>query len=227
METKITYTIDSISTQPGLFTTLKASGLITKDTCTVQLGGKPTLLTQIDSLHYVFFVPVLSPGTYILDLKNLNAGNNPEVVIRNYTAISNPDDVITAIMKTYNNLADSLVKNSINNAVISSDGTFMHQLMDQLSEDIPLCSAEEKLSLAYQLQNMNLDNSFAKKTDLDTAHLAFRLTEQKDDAGYQLIFYVIDGVRANRNAIISATAATIAFTIASKTKNVYTASDSE
>lgn len=202
-ENKITYTVDSLSIQPGLFLTLKGSEFLTKDTCTVQLAGRSIVLAKIDSFHYVFFVPVLNPGTYKLDLTNLNSGNNPEVVIRNYAVISNPDDVITTAMKNYNNIIDSLVKNSINNAVTSTDATFIHQLMDQLSANMQLCSAQEKLLLAYQFQNMDLDKTFAEKSNLDTAHLAFKPIEQKDEVGNKLIFYVIKGENATVNALIA------------------------
>src|SRR4051812_22340633 len=93
-ETRISYTVDSANTQPGLFLTIKANGSITRDTLTTTLGGKQVVLFKIDSSHYAFWVPVISPGAYALDLKKVNAENNPEINVRNYTVIANPDAAI-------------------------------------------------------------------------------------------------------------------------------------
>lgn len=220
-ETKNTYTVDSASTQPGLFSTIKASRLITKDTGTVQLGVKSIFITKIDSFHYAFFTPVLSPGTYTLDLKNINSGNNPAVVIRDYTSISNSDEVISAVMKNYNNLADSLVKNSLNNAITPTDATFMHQLMDQLSSNIKLYNSEEKLLVAYQFQNMNLDNSFAKNANLDTSYLARPLGKENEN-GQIMLYKVIEAERAISQAFLASGGVYITGNIFSKTANIYT-----
>lgn len=224
VETKITYTVDSASTLPGLFLTLKANSAITRDTCTVQLGDKSVFLVKTDSFHYSFLVPVFTPGTYILDLKNINASSNPNVIIRNYTPIVKPDEVISGVINNYNNLADSLAKYSLDSAVTSSDATFMHQLMDQLTQNIQTSNDEDKLSLAYQLQNMNLDSSFAKNANLDTTYLISAFTGgAEDDPGSEVLYKVIDAEKAKIKAVLSVGGVIVTGAAVLKSGNVYAA----
>ena len=121
---KTTFSVDSLNTQPGLFLTITANQLITKDTCTVLLAGNDIFLTELDSLHYFFLVPVLPPGNYILDLKNLDAGNNPQVIVRNYETILNSDTIISRVETEFNILADTLAQNSIFNGIPLVAGIF-------------------------------------------------------------------------------------------------------
>lgn len=158
---KTTYTIktDSTLVKPSVLVSLTASEVITRDTFTVLLGGNPIVLLKTDNYHFSFFVPTLEPGNYTFDLTNLNSDSHPTLTINNYTHISNPDAVIESGIKTYNGLVDSLLINCFKGSVTNNDATFMHQLMTQLKQNVTKCNNNEKLAIAYQLQNLNLNTN--------------------------------------------------------------------
>ncbi|HTK19212.1 MAG TPA: Ig-like domain-containing protein [Mucilaginibacter sp.] len=204
-ETTLNLTVDSANSVPGELLTLTASKVITRDTCTVKLGSEIVLLNKVDSVHYVFLVPVLKAGSYTLDLKKLNAKQNPQVNIRDYPEILDPDQAISAAINKYNSVVDSLVKNSYKNAVTAADGDFMHQIMDQLSQNAHQCSVNEKLKLAYQLQNMGL---YDKKSQNSTKIKVQSLKTQSDEneVGYILTLKAIEASRAFVKALIASAA---------------------
>lgn len=161
------YTVDSPSTLPGLFLSITANdGLVTKDTASVELGDKSVFLFKTDSLHYAFLVPVLSPGTYKLNLKKINGANSPEIIISQCKIITNPESVISENLKKYAAYSDSLLVGLPNNYSTMEDVNFMNQLIDQLEENIGLLNSQEKLLLAYEFQNNTELNSFTSKGNI-------------------------------------------------------------
>jgi len=201
-----TYTIDSASSQPGMFLTLTANAPITKDTGTAMLGGKSVFLFKIDSLHYAFTVPVIAPGNYPLDLKNLNSTNTPILNLRNYSAITNPDSVFMVITNQFNKLADSLEKNSLFNPNAANDATFIRQLSLQFEQNITQCSGDQKLLIAYESQIMVPDISLFQKSKIDTTYIPNRnagVEDICDDVIAKLVTFVKTTTKAYGSAGIS------------------------
>lgn len=202
---KTTYLVDSLTTKPSSFVTLTANHAIIKDTAIVNLGTAPIQLIKLDSLHYFFMTPVLDPGKYDLDLKNVNAANIPTVTIGNYTSITNSDALILQVKTDFNNLVDTLKANSFNNSVTVAEAAFLHQLMDQIIENLKNCTSQQKLAIAYQLQNINLDKSIAKSSPLDSAFVVFRLFDFGDEISSQMTQKAKEGAVFTVGARIAAT----------------------
>lgn len=182
---KVTYTLDSSSTQPGVFLTIKSNSPITRDTATIQFADKQLLLCKIDSFQYAFIVPVVDPGKYPLDLTKINGTNSPEITVRNYNTITNPGVTINTIVNDYHKLVDSIEKRSFPNSVSSTDIAFMHQIMNQVSDNINALSPEQKLLAAYQLQQLDFDRLSFHWLKVDTTYIA-RIQMPEDEPGQQL-----------------------------------------
>lgn len=155
----IFFVVDSASAKPGTLVTISADKPVQKDTGTALLGNKKVQLTKIDPKHYAFFVPAMAPGKYILNLNNFNASNNPEIEISNYTIISDPDKMISDATTKLKDQMSYLLQNSTHNIITDNDATFINQLLSQINLNVQSCSAEEKIMLAYLLQNTTADIS--------------------------------------------------------------------
>lgn len=166
--------------------TISANHTVLKDTAAIIIGNASVVLAKIDSLHYGFVMPVVAPGIYNFDLSKLNAANTVSVTVANYTPITNPDAIIEQVKTTFNNLVDSLKQNSFSNSVSSVDIAFMHQIMNQVNENIKALTPEQKLLTAYQLQQLDFDTTPFHQLNIDTSYLA-KIQNPDDEPSQQIL----------------------------------------
>ena len=219
------YSVITENIKPGVFVTLESTGPITIDTCTIKLGPKQVFLSKVDSNHYAFLAPILNPGIHELNLTKVNASKNLNVTISNYTPITTPDETISLAINDF----DKITKLLSTNFLPFSKIDLMHQLTEQLGDAIQSCTDQEKLLLAYQLDNMDLDFSFKQNKDIDTSYIVSKkngglnkISGEEDEIAYLSLATLLDAERVKLKAIIASRAVVVTGATLLIIRNQYT-----
>ena len=160
-------TVMSLSTNqvlPGDAVRLKSNTKILSAEIEVFLNEKVVKAYAIDDYNYVFILPVINSGDYILKVPAKSGTYDLMLNVGEYDAISNPDDVIT----------DYVLNREKRFETIKNTSSFLNEkelLISQISEEwdyqFNQASEKDKELLAYLLQRQTIDPDwFTSETDL-------------------------------------------------------------
>ncbi len=133
---------------PGDIVTLTFSTPLSKASYEIMIGDKKTYLARISSYEGVFTVPFLPAGIKTVDLSNVNS-NDTEIIIDNYTTISNPDEVKNEFMSQLATAAAAMTN--------GTEKDFLLMTQQTIAEKYIQLSAEEKRNFAFAIQKLTFE----------------------------------------------------------------------
>lgn len=148
VEPSATYTLVSNETSPGEVVEIKVNKTMTNSEIEVLLNDKKIKAYSNGEYSYVFITPVLDSGNYNLKFSVANSNVALNLMVRNYVAITNPENVISDFVVNRDKCFD----------IIKKAGTSLETLMmiEQIKEEWNFQYSKntiaDKLLLAYVVQ---------------------------------------------------------------------------
>lgn len=155
-EEQTTLTIDSSFALPGDALKIKLNKKITQAEVIINLGTVQTKAYAGNDSEYVFFLPVLAPGTTAITVPSIKNANSLTLTVRDYTAIADPQLVINEFVSKRNSCIDSLAKSIAGSSYQTSPQTalMITQLKEEWDDQFAKLQANDKQLLAYILKKM-------------------------------------------------------------------------
>lgn len=169
---------------PGELVLAQANFRPAKDTATLTVGNTTALAIVLEGKQVVFIMPVLPASTTVtVDFINLGANKQLPISIGSYTAITEPEIVLTAYMAAQDKVVQNLEEYK-NNSTRQLDPAYI-ELIKYTNQGITTkyagLNSTDKLQLAYVLrQNMPLLTD-TKMDALEPSFLA-KMQESVPDA---------------------------------------------
>ncbi|HEY1112163.1 MAG TPA: hypothetical protein VGE66_01320 [Chitinophagaceae bacterium] len=153
---------------------------------------------------YVIIVPVVAPGKATIVVPALAGANSPELTIKTYTPIADPQAVISEFTDKRQRSIDSLTRGTQGTPFQPSAATLtlLSQLQEEWDVQMAQLAAGDKPLLAYILQK-NMPNPAAYSfSPLEASYYA-RMSGQQGDVGDKLVAIAKEYVTAQTVCVAS------------------------
>lgn len=182
---------------PGQIVIAKASIRPSTDTVPILLNGKLIRAGVTDSSEIIFILPVISPGSAIIDFTPMGISKTAQLNVSNYDLIDNPDLLINSFQTQVSQIITFFEEYEQRPIwqMNQSFGDALIYLKDIQTSNLNTLSVTEKTELAYFIrENMPISSDF----QMDTADASFyeRYTSNENSPS-ERIWKVSNSVKAN------------------------------
>lgn len=163
---------------PGKIITYNTPESITKDTIMAKIGTSTVVLYKTGDKQLSLLLPVISSGSYDVSFKLGDQPYTTKAIVDTYKSISDPNATIDMFKNNVNAIIDTLQQQSRPNTTVDDDFAFIKQLMVQFSTNLQSATPAEKLSIAYMIQNSNLNPAtFKSAGSIDPDYRGFSVKQ--------------------------------------------------
>ena len=154
-----TLSVDSVQVVPGDVVVIKINEKITTSEVDLLFNSSTVKGYALGDSSYVFFVPVVAPGTVSLSIPSIEGSNSLSLTIKDYVSISDPQVIINEYVDRRNRSIDSVTKVVVGSNFQPSQEsiTVFNQMKEEWDLQISKLSSADKNLLAYVLQRNMLD----------------------------------------------------------------------
>lgn len=153
-----TLTIDSSFAIPGDPLKIKLNKKVTQQEVSISISTVQVKAYAASDSEYVFFMPSVAPGKVSITIPSIKNSNSLSLTVRDYTAISDPQTVITEFVSKRNSCIDSVTKviPGVNYQISPQTLIIINQLKQEWDEQLAKIQGNDKLQLAYILKKIML-----------------------------------------------------------------------
>ena len=199
---------------PGQIVIAKASFRPSTDTVSILLDGKLIRAGVTDSSELVFILPVISPGSVIIDFTPMGISKTALLNVGNYNIIDNPDLIINTFQTQVSQIISFFEEYEQRPLwqMNQSFGDALIYLKDIQTSNLNTLSVDQKIELSYFIrENMPISDDF----QMDTTDVSYygRFTSYEKSPS-ERIWNVANSVKANNIRSISFLTIGVALTYA-------------
>lgn len=176
---------------PGDIVEIKSNKAVTLSEIDIVLNNSTIKAYKMNDLSYVFTLPVIPSGNYELKLPTIDKNLILNLIVKTYTPITNPTEVIATYIVTRNKCFDEMSKNTSVVPFKTTPETL--QMIDQIKQEWDFqfnkSSDKDKELLAYALQKQQISTDwFNFPNDIPASYFA-KLNGVQNDVGDKLVTY--------------------------------------